>query len=302
MDGIINICKEQHFTSSDVVAKLRGICHMRKIGHTGTLDPMATGVLPVCLGNATKLCEMLTDHDKVYETVLLLGKMSDTQDIWGEVSDTGYDFTIPGAISEDKIRDVIAGYVGEYDQIPPMYSAKKINGKKLCDLARGGVNVERKPVRVKIYDIEILEINIPRIRLKVHCGKGTYIRTLCHDIGEDLGCMAVMESLVRKRVGQFDLESAVTLLQVQECMDCGRIDSILIPTDRFFDEYPKVVLDEEYDKPVHNGNPLPTAVIGGKTNDNTRYRIYDSQNCFIGVYEFVRAKNRLMPYKLFLGQ
>ena len=205
--GIINVYKEKGFTSHDVVAKLRGIVGQKKIGHTGTLDPDATGVLPVCLGKATKLCDLLTDKNKTYEAVLLLGKTTDTQDITGEVLEE----KSTEALTEEKVREAIEGFIGDYEQIPPMYSALKVNGKKLYELAREGKVIERKARPVKILDIQILEIDLPKVRMEVSCSKGTYIRTLCHDIGEKLGCGGCMESLIRTRVSTFRIEDAKTL-------------------------------------------------------------------------------------------
>ena len=178
MDGILNIYKESGYTSHDVVAKLRGILHTKKIGHTGTLDPMAEGVLPVCVGKATKLCELYSDHDKVYEARMLLGKKYDTLDITGVIQE---EHEVTSTV--DDLKKAIASFVGGYEQIPPMYSAKKIGGRKLYDIARSGQTVERKPVFVKIYDIELLSAPIPYAVIRVSCGKGTYIRSLIDDIG-----------------------------------------------------------------------------------------------------------------------
>ena len=198
MNGIIVIDKEPGFTSHDVVAKMRGICGQRKIGHTGTLDPMATGVLPVCLGSATKLCDMLADRDKEYVAELLLGVETDTQDVTGQVL-----ARCPVEVQESQVRSAAASFVGEYRQVPPMYSALKVNGKKLCDLARAGKEVERKARPVQIYELEILECSLPVVRMRVVCSKGTYIRTLCADMGERLACGGTMQSLRRTRVGMF---------------------------------------------------------------------------------------------------
>ena len=172
MNGIINVYKEKGYTSHDVVAKLRGICRQKKIGHTGTLDPDAEGVLPVCLGTATKVCGLLTDKDKVYEAVLLLGTQTDTQDISGTVVRQAQ-----VTCTQDEVRQAAASFLGIYSQLPPMYSALKVNGKKLCDLARAGVEVERSKRQVSIYEIEVLWMRLPRVKLRVHCSKGTYIRT-----------------------------------------------------------------------------------------------------------------------------
>ena len=218
MDGMINVFKEKGYTSHDVVARLRGICRQKKIGHTGTLDPDAQGVLPVCLGTATKVCELLTDKDKVYEAVLLLGRETDTQDISGIVkNETDVRNT------EEEIRDAIASFTGAYSQIPPMYSALKVNGKKLCDLARAGVEVARRPRQVYIYEIEILWMRLPRVKLRVHSSKGTYIRTLCHDIGQKLGCGGCMEELLRTKVSIFELGQARTIAQIQQLADEDRL-------------------------------------------------------------------------------
>mgnify|MGYP000749567382 CR=1 FL=1 len=210
MNGIINVYKEKGFTSHDVVAKLRGILHMKKIGHTGTLDPDAVGVLPVCLGKGTGLCSMITDWTKTYEAVMLLGTVTDTQDTSGTVLKTR-----EVNVTKRQILEVCSSFEGEYDQIPPMYSALKVNGKKLYELAREGKVIERKARPVKILDIQILEIDLPKVRMEVSCSKGTYIRTLCHDIGEKLGCGGCMESLIRTRVSTFRIEDAKTLDEIE---------------------------------------------------------------------------------------
>ena len=224
LNGILVIRKEQDYTSNDVVAKLRGICRQKKIGHTGTLDPNATGVLPVCLGNATKLCDMLTDRSKEYIAELTLGITTDTQDIWGQVlTDSGEKWR---ELSEEEIEKTVASFRGKQQQIPPMYSALKVNGKRLYELARAGTVIERKAREIEIEEIELLPPEgcpetmahraayfsiLPKLRIRVVCSKGTYIRTICQDTGERLGCGAVMSSLVRTRVGNFRLEDAYTL-------------------------------------------------------------------------------------------
>ena len=189
-NGIINIYKEAGFTSHDVVAKLRGILKQKKIGHTGTLDPEAVGVLPVCLGKGTKVCDLLTDKDKVYETVMRLGVATDTQDMTGRVLKES-----PVEVSKEALEAVLEQFRGDYSQIPPMYSALKVQGKKLYELAREGQVIERKPRQVKILDLELLEFEADgiHVHMRVHCSKGTYIRTLCHDIGQKLECGACME-------------------------------------------------------------------------------------------------------------
>ena len=216
INGIMNIYKEAGYTSHDVVAKLRGIVKQKKIGHTGTLDPDAVGVLPVCFGSATKLCDLMTDKSKEYEAVLRLGITTDTQDLSGTIlSESAV------TSGEADIKRAIMRFVGGYEQLPPMYSALKVNGKKLYELAREGKEVERQPRHVDIPAIRILEMKVPEVRFVVSCSKGTYIRTLCADIGEQLGCGAAMAHLKRTRVGNFRIEDAVTLSQVEAFMQQG---------------------------------------------------------------------------------
>ena len=231
MNGIINIYKEKGFTSFDVVAKLRGILKTRKIGHTGTLDPDAEGVLPVCVGKATKICELLTDKTKEYEAVMLLGRTTDTQDVTGETL-TQQEVRCSAKEVEKAVLPFVGDYMavlpqfrGDILQVPPMYSALKVDGRKLCDLARAGVTVERAARPVHIFSIEILSIELPRVRMRVCCSKGTYIRTLCQDMGEVLGCGACMESLLRTRVGEFALADAIKLSEVEAYVIAHRSDA-----------------------------------------------------------------------------
>ena len=205
------VFKERGYTSNDVVALLRKFLNMKKIGHTGTLDPEAEGLLPVCLGRSTKLVSLLTDTDKEYECVMRLGVSTDTEDMTGRILD---ERSLTG-IDESRVREVIASFIGEYDQIPPMYSAKKIGGKKLYEYAREGKVIERSPSRVAIKYIDIGDISLPRVSFTVGCSKGTYIRSLCRDIGETLGCRAAMESLRRTKAGVFELSGAHTLKEIQ---------------------------------------------------------------------------------------
>ena len=214
--GIINVYKEKGYTSHDVVARLRRIIGQKKIGHTGTLDPDAEGVLPVCLGKATKVCDLLADKDKVYQAILLLGQTTDTQDVSGRVIKTE---DVTSSIKE--IYEAIQSFKGEYDQIPPMYSALKVNGKKLYELAREGKTVERRARTVHIHGIRIHEIVLPRVSMTVECSKGTYIRTLCHDIGEKLGCGGCMEQLLRTQVGPFFIEDSLKLDEIEILQDLG---------------------------------------------------------------------------------
>ena len=281
--GIINVYKEKGFTSHDVVAKLRGIVGQKKIGHTGTLDPDATGVLPVCLGKATKLCDLLTDKNKTYEAVLLLGKTTDTQDITGEVLEE----KSTEALTEEKVREAIEGFIGDYEQIPPMYSALKVNGKKLYELAREGKVIERKARPVKILDIQILEIDLPKVRMEVSCSKGTYIRTLCHDIGEKLGCGGCMESLIRTRVSTFRIEDAKTLDEIETLKQEGKLAELLVPIDAMFPFYPKITVKDDWKAFAKNGNPLDLKMLKEACgqDEETQVRLYDKSGKFIAIYQ-----------------
>ena len=293
--GIINVYKEKGFTSFDVVAKLRGILRTKKIGHTGTLDPDAEGVLPVCIGRATKVCDILTDKDKVYEAMMLLGVETDTQDTSGAVLSEK-----PVEVSEEEVKKSILSFVGDYAQVPPMYSALKVNGKKLYELAREGKSVERKARNVQIFSIEILEVNLPRVRMSVHCSKGTYIRTLCHDIGTMLGCGGCMEKLLRTKVGVFELKDTLKLSEIDELAKAGAVEEKIISVDELFEDYVKVWVKQAFDVVVHNGNRVEKRMFTEKLPLNTeRLRVYDSENVFIGIYEYSDERKDFKPVKMF---
>lgn len=298
INGIVNIYKEKGYTSHDVVAVLRKVVGQKKIGHTGTLDPDATGVLPACLGRATKVCELLTDHDKTYEALLLLGKTTDTQDISGEVLEE----RDPGNLTEEEVRSCIESFIGEYDQIPPMYSALKVNGKKLYELAREGKTVERKSRKVQIHGIRILEMNLPHVRMEVDCSKGTYIRTLCHDIGEKLQVGGCMEELERTKVGRFLKEDAVTLDEVRQKMEQGEGAELFTPLDQIFAELPAVTVTDAKAWMSYNGNDLPERFLLEKEEwtDGQEVRVYDSRKNFIGLYQYRAPKKLFHIKKMFL--
>lgn len=291
--GVINIYKEAGYTSHDVVAKLRGILKQKKIGHTGTLDPQAQGVLPVCLGKGTKLCDLLADHDKEYEAVLWLGITTDTQDMEGNVLQES-----SVQVSEEEVRTCILSFQGEQMQVPPMYSALKVNGKKLYELAREGKVVERKARPVTFHKIEVLWMELPKVKIRVQCSKGTYIRTLCNDIGEKLGCGGCMEELLRTRVERFALEDAVKLDEVQKAMEEGTVDSLILPVDRIFDQYPTAKTTTQGDLLVHNGNRLFSELLQEEPEIESGYvRVYDSEDTFIGLFE--KKTDQLVPVKMF---
>ena len=297
INGMIVIFKEAGFTSHDVVAKMRGICGQKKIGHTVTLDPMATGVLPVCLGSATKLCDMLADRDKEYEAVLRLGVETDTQDITGQVLAQR-----PVKITEEEARNAALSFVGEYWQTPPMYSALKVNGRKLYELARAGKEVERSARRVMIYGLEILECRLPEVRFRVACSKGTYIRTLCADIGEKLGCGGTMESLERIRAGGFSREDAWTLGEIQRRKDEGSLGETVLPVDSVFTDCPVLHVGGEFCRLLENGNVL----LPEQTAERELYapgrwvRVYRPDESFAGIYAWEERRKCYRPVKMFL--
>lgn len=295
--GIVIIHKEKGFTSHDVVAKMRGICGQKKIGHTGTLDPEATGVLPVCLGNGTKLCDMLTDRDKEYVAQLRLGVETDTQDMTGVILSQR-----PVEAGEQQVRETVLSFQGSYMQTPPMYSALKINGKKLYELAREGKEVERQAREVQIREIEILDMSLPTVRLRVVCSKGTYIRTLCADIGRKLGCGGAMESLARTRVGNFSLQEALTLGQLQELKDQGRLSEAVSPVESVFQSCPVLHVREDMSRLLDNGNALTVEQTAEKEQyaSGRWVRVCRPDDRFAGIYAYDEGKGRYQPVKMFL--
>lgn len=304
MNGIINVYKEKDFTSFDVVAKLRGILKQKKIGHTGTLDPDAVGVLPVCLGSATKLCDMLTDKKKEYIAEFVLGKETDTQDISGQViKETEV------VCTQEEVKTAIQSLVGDYDQLPPMYSAIKVDGKRLYELARQGKEVERKKRPVTFYEIEIIKCELPYVTIRVLCSKGTYIRTLCHDIGQKLGCGAAMTELERTRSGQFTKENAYTLAEIERLRDAGSLDEIVMPVDTVFMNLPAFVVSGELEKKILNGNLIragdcKSAGLTDVFSEGKKVRVYKENNnsCnFIAIYQYSKEKKGMIPDKMFLN-
>ena len=293
MDGVLNIRKEKGYTSFDVVANLRGILHMKKIGHTGTLDPEAEGVLPVVLGKATKLVDLLTEKQKTYEALLHLGLETDTQDMTGTVLEEK-----PVEVTEEEVRTVIRSFLGEQQQIPPMYSALKVDGKKLYELAREGKTVERKPRAVQFYEIEIKKIELPYVRFSVTCSKGTYIRTLCHDIGQKLGCGGCMEELLRTRSGNFVWEDSMTLAQVEEAVRNGTIGDRVISIGQALKDYPEIFCTREGDRLLENGNALAERFVRGEHKEGW-VRMYASDGTFTGIFQWDKGKKKYYPVKMF---
>ena len=291
MDGVININKPVAMTSFDVIAILRKTLNMKKIGHTGTLDPDATGVLPVCVGKGTKLVEMLTANDKQYEAEVKLGIVTDTQDISGNIlktSDVCVDF--------DDIKKAALEFIGEQEQIPPMYSAIKIDGKKLYELARDGKTVERKPRKINIQNITVYDYNSEcnTFKMTVDCSKGTYIRTLANDIGEKLGCGATLSALNRTKSGRFSIESAYTLEQIKNMTEKNDY-SFITPVDEVMCEYKKIVLAENNAFKLKNGVTFDVSGL----NIGETYRIYDESKNFLAIAE--KDNTCLVIQKTFFG-
>lgn len=267
MNGIVIIDKPEGWTSQDVVSKLRGVFQTRRIGHGGTLDPMATGVLPVFVGRATRGVEFFEHAEKTYEAVLRLGITTDTEDISGTVLEEK-----EVTVTESAFLASLDGFRGEIQQIPPMYSAIKINGQKLCDLARKGREVERKPRTITIHKLECLEFSGNTARLLVHCSKGTYIRTLCKDIGVALGCGGCMESLRRVSAGEYTIENSVPLAQV---VASEHPEQFLLAVDSMFRNYPAITLTEKQEKRCRNGNSFSITLESGT------YRAYSQAGEFL---------------------
>ena len=298
MNGVIVVYKEKNYTSFDVCALMRGILKTKKVGHGGTLDPEAEGVLPVFVGSATKLCDFLPAEGKVYEAEMTLGITTDTEDIWGnvlsekEVCCTG-----------EEVQKAVLSFIGEYDQVPPMYSAKKVKGRKLYDMARNGEVIERAPVRLEIYEIRILSMELPVVRFTVSCGKGTYIRSLCRDIGEKLSCGACMSGLKRLKHGVFDISEAHTVEEIESLVKAGKTGEILRPVDTLFPDFSKASVTPEGEKALLNGNLLQlwqTEKGEELKNTGNPVLIYDRSGAFKAIYEYDNEKEALKPLKMFL--
>ena len=298
-NGLLNVYKEPGYTSNDVVAKLRGILHQRTIGDTGTLDPDAVGVLVVCLGNGTRLCDMLTEHTKEYIAVCRLGVTTDTQDMSGTVLQEQQ-----VNVTNEQLHAAVMAFVGDYDQIPPMYSAIKIGGRKLYDLAREGKEIERQPRRIHIDAIAVLDTSLLQsehiFTMEVKCSKGTYIRTLCHDIGQRLGCGAAMQHLTRTAVGSFHLEDAITLGQIEQLRDAGMLQDRIQSSEQLFRDLDAVRIDDAWRVQIENGNSFkPEQILSESPEqeqditdpdkmyaDGERVRVYGQDGTFFGIYRF----------------
>ena len=383
MNGIINIYKERGYTSHDVIARLRGITHQRKMGHTGTLDPDAEGVLPVCLGTATRVCDVITEHSKCYEVIMLLGVGTDSQDITGNIINIA-DRKVLDSLDDAAVRDAVMGFVGEYDQLPPMYSAVRMGGLRLYEIARSGRDIEREPRRVSIEKIEIVsdivrgklsdtmpyeslkdaskiklmknrtsdsdrrfarfaatgavkthtgdncgkdaadmisenrtdllseekvvitdtvpsDIPVIRIAFSVNCSKGTYIRSLCSDIGDKLGVSGCVERLMRTRVNIFDIDNAITLSEAEKLMNENSLEEKLQGAEDLFADYKRLDVREKYDDLLLNGNQLHFRHFKQYiTEPPSPVRVYSSTGEFLGIYSYVEGRFKYTPVKVFI--
>lgn len=303
MDGIFNIYKEKGFTSHDVVAIVRRTIHMKKVGHTGTLDPDAEGVLPVCVGKATKLSDVIMDGRKSYRAMLRLGITTTTEDASGEVLETkDVDF------NEEKIREVIASFIGKLDQVPPMYSAVKVNGKKLYELAREGKEIERKSRTIEVYDIRIRQFLPPdRVEIDVDCSKGTYIRTLCADIGKALGCGGHMAELLRTATGAFSLENAIKLSELKELGEQDRAEEVLLTMEEALKDFPVIKVAEASTKLLYNGGKIQAKFFEEKPASlqiGEIVTVFDHESNLVGLYEIKEEENNffIKPFKMLIKE
>lgn len=289
MNGIVNVIKPSHMTSHDVVSFMRRTLGMKKIGHTGTLDPMAVGVLPICLGKGTKVVEFLMNDEKTYRCHMLLGASTDTQDQWGKILETSEN--IP---DEDAIRDALLSFEGDILQVPPMYSALKVDGKKLVDLAREGIEVEREPRRQKLSNILIHNIDGAKIVFDVTCSKGTYVRTICHDLGLKLGCFGHMTRLVRLKSGVFRLEEAYTLEEIKRYVENKESDRLISGVDAPFIHYNMLTINDWAFQKVTNGVKIDLkGFLKTPTTFEQPFRVYFG-NEFVGLASYDVSSDRLL--------
>lgn len=299
MDGIFNIYKEKGFTSHDVVAIVRRTIHMKKVGHTGTLDPDAEGVLPVCVGKATKLSDVIMDGRKSYRAILRLGITTTTEDASGEVLETK-----AVVFDEEKIRSAVTAFTGRLEQVPPMYSAVKVNGKKLYELAREGKEIARKARTIEVYDIRIRRFLPPdRVEMDIDCSKGTYIRTLCADIGKALGCGGHMAELLRTATGSFSLENAIKLDDLKALAEQERAEEALLTMQEALRDFPVIKIAEGSTKLLYNGGKIQEKYFTKQPKvlqEDEIAAVYDFENHLVGLYTLKKEETNfyIKPFKM----
>ena len=297
MNGILCMNKPQDFTSFDVIGKLRGILHMKRLGHTGTLDPMATGVLPILVGTATKACDILPNQDKTYQATVVFGKATDTLDIWGKPLQ---DYP-EQHVTEAALRAILPEFLGDITQLPPMYSAVSVNGKRLYELARKGETVERptRTVHIDAITLDAFDETQQTATLTISCGKGTYIRTLLSDIGQRLGGDAVMTALTRTAACGYPLQECLTFEQVAAAMADGTLEEHLLPTDSLFSSYPKLRLNAAQERMFCNGVKLDLNRLRNLQPDQDIYTVYGATGTFLGTAPADRTQQELRIGKRF---
>lgn len=296
IDGFLDLNKPRGITSMEVVRRVRRVVGLRRgVGHGGTLDPLADGVLPICLGQATRLMEFLVDGTKVYRAELRLGVTTDTYDAEGQV--TGQ--ADPSGVTLERVDAVLEGFMGTFDQMPPMYSALKHQGKRLYDLARAGVEVERQPRRVQVKRIEVLELEAPRLVIEVECGRGLYLRSLAHDIGQAIGCGAHLSALTRLRSGAFRLEDSVTLEDLERRGQDGTWEALLLPVDFPLQHMKAVQIGRSGYRLLMNGQPVPAGPQPSYITHLESCRAYSESGSFLGVVRWDRSQSSWRPFKMF---
>ena len=303
MDGIVNIYKEKGFTSHDVVAIVRKTIRQKKVGHTGTLDPDAEGVLPICVGKATRISDDIMKGKKRYQAVVTLGVTTTTQDASGEIVQKKEFVFEP-----EKIKQTVASFIGTYEQIPPMYSAVKVNGKKLYELAREGKEIERKARKITVFDAKITKMMPPdQFEMDIICSKGTYVRTICADIGKKLGYGAHMASLLRTASGRFSLDTAISLEKLKQLAQTQQLQNVLVPLENALEGYGSIVVAQKASKLLHNGGKIYEYFFEQTKGDvslGKKVLGYDSNQTLVGIYEIIKEeqKNRLCmkPLKILL--
>ncbi len=299
VQGVLPIWKPAGMTSHDVVARIRRLLGIKRVGHTGTLDPAVTGVLPICVGRATRLVEYIQEMPKSYEAIIRFGQSTDTQDVTGELLQDE-----PGArLSELQIRQALSSFHGPIEQLPPMYSAVKVNGQRLYDLARQGLEIERKARTVTIYSIRLLDSNLeqdyPECRFEVDCSKGTYIRTLCVDIGTRLHVPAVMKQLVRTATGPYTEVNCITLSDAEQLASENRLASRLLPADEALAHMPALTVSPQEATGALQGKPIPAAGKELSLSDNSICRLYGPDRTFLGLFLYSSRDKLLRPEKVF---
>ncbi len=296
MDGILNINKPSAMTSYGVVAVVKRLSGERRVGHAGTLDPAATGVLPVCLGQATRIVTFLTTAAKTYRAGIELGIATDTYDAGGEITQRGD----PSSIDLDKLRSALAAFRGPIWQTPPMFSALKHRGQPLYKLARAGISIERPSRKVTVYQLKLVSWQPPVVTLEIECGKGTYIRSLAHDLGQALGCGAYLKNLVRTRCGIFAIKDALSLLKLEEAFRLGYWERYLHPVDSVLQDFDALVVDDTAEADMKNGKMINIAK-SGETGDKPKYcRAYSQDGRFLGILSYLPDKGLWHPKKVFV--